>query len=102
MAVAGQYFARLGAAAPRIRWGLNGYLLASYMLFLARGVLWTLVLRRTPVSRAYPVLSAAYPLVLVLDVLAFGEDLTLGAVLGTVLIVSGLVLMVPREAPWTS
>ncbi len=47
--VSGQILSKLGAAFPVRRWGgLNPVLMLSYSLFLVRGVLWAVILRRTP------------------------------------------------------
>ena len=92
--VVSQSLMKAGAGASA-RWpaGLNGFLVAAYALFLLRGGLWALVLRRRPVSRVYPLLSLAYPLVLVSGMLFFDESATPGKLVGTVLIVAGSVLI---------
>lgn len=73
---------------------INIFLAGSYVLFLCRGVLWAWVLRRHPVSQSYPFLSLAYPLVLLAGILVFGESLSMGKILGTILILGGSALMV--------
>ncbi len=95
--VVSQSLMKAGAEAPS-RWvfGLNGFLAAAYFLFLLRGAVWALLLRRRPVSRVYPFLSLAYPLVLVSGMLFFGESMTPGKLIGTVLIATGSVLIADK------
>ncbi len=77
--------------------GLNLILAASYGVFLIRGALWAWVLRRNPVNRVYPYLSLAYPLILISGFLFFDEIISLGNILGTLLILGGTVLLATGE-----
>ncbi len=94
LAVSGQLAARAGAlraAASGVP--LNLLLAVSVACLLGRGLLWVLVLRRERLVDAYPVLALAYPLVLALSALIFGEPLTAGKIAGSALVVSGVLLM---------
>ena len=96
---AGQLAAKAGAllaAAGRI---LNPLLVLSLLCLAARGVLWVAVLRRERLVFAYPVVALAYPLMLVLAHLLFGEPLTAGKAAGSLLIVAGVVVMSRAELP---
>ena len=55
-------------------------------------VAWLLVLRRYPLSYAYPYISLTFPLVALLSVMSLGERLSLGQVVGLGLIVVGVAL----------
>ena len=97
--VTGQVMAKIGSGVPgRHFFGLNFFLAASYGIFLIRGALWAWVLRRHPVSRVYPFLSLAYPLVLLSGILLFDEVLSPGKIAGTLLIIGGSILIVPGVA----
>ncbi len=87
---AGQSMARTGAVK-----GINGFLIASYTIFIIRGVLWSFILKRNPVSRVYPYLSISYPLVLIVSLIFFEESLSAGKIAGTLLILGGTALMTP-------
>lgn len=99
--VLGQVLAKSGAVSEKGGLfglaGLNCLLSASYLTFLLRGGLWAWVLRRNPVSRVYPYLSLAYPLILLTGVFLFGEELSPGKIAGTVLILSGSILLASGE-----
>ena len=55
-------------------------------------IAWLLVLRRYPLSYAYPYISLTFPLVALLSVVALGERVSLGQVVGLGLIVVGVAL----------
>ncbi len=94
---AGQTFAKIGIGKTgHLPFGLNGFLLLSYTAFLMRGVIWSLILRRHPVSRVYPYLALSYPLVLAISLLFFAEELSAGKVGGSFLIFAGTFLMIQR------
>ena len=95
---AGQAMAKTGAVRTGgVVPGLNGFLIASYLIFLTRGILWAMILKNRPVSRVYPYLSLSYPLVLILSLIFFGETLSIGKISGTLLILLGTVLMTPEK-----
>jgi len=93
---AGQTMAEIGAGKPDgIIPGLNMFLIISYIIFLTRGVLWSIVLKNHPVNQVYPYLSLSYPLVLIVSILFFNESISAGKIAGTLLIILGTTLMIP-------
>lgn len=90
----GQAMAKVGAGRPA-GIGLNIFLILSYTAFLLRGIIWSLVLRRHPVSRVYPFLALSFPLVLLVSLVFFGESLSYGKLAGSLLIFIGSFLMIP-------
>ncbi|WP_424991780.1 EamA family transporter [Paenibacillus turpanensis] len=54
---------------------------------------WIYTLRYIPLNFAYPFFSLAYPLVLICSFFIYGEDLTVGKIVGTVIILMGLVII---------
>lgn len=94
----GQALAKVGAGRP-VGPGINIFLILSYMAFLLRGVIWSLVLRRHPVSRVYPFLALSFPLVLIISLVLFNESLSVGKLAGSLLIFVGSFLMIPGSRP---
>jgi multidrug transporter EmrE-like cation transporter len=68
------------------------YVISTYIAALLASLTWMAALTRLQISFAYPFMSLAFVFVLVLGILFLGETLTIGKVLGTLLIVAGLVL----------
>ena len=95
--VAGQILAKYGAVSEKggllgLK-GLNILLAGSYASFLMRGALWAWVLRRNPVSRVYPYLALAYPAVFAAGMILFGDPISPGRAIGTILIIGGSLLL---------
>lgn len=81
--------------ASRLRWGMafvaNPWVLTCFSSGFFAFVTWSAVLREMPLSQAYPFMGLSFILVAWLSSVFFGEVLTLPRVLGTVLVVVGLV-----------
>jgi drug/metabolite transporter (DMT)-like permease len=71
----------------------NGYFLTAVALYAALTVLWVWVLSFTPLSRAYPFLALAFVLTPAFAALVFGEPLSLRLIVGTALILGGLMVV---------
>lgn len=95
--VMGQLAARAGAEQAAAGSLFNPFLLTSYGCLLLRGLLWVVVLRTRRLVYAYPILALTYPLILVLSALIFGEAVTPGRLMGSALIVIGVVLISHSE-----
>ncbi len=95
LTLAGQLLARFGAGRAGF---LNPYVVLAYLIYLVRGGVWVLFLRKVPLGRAYPLQSLVYPLVLFLSVLLFQEPVTLRSLAGMVCILGGGYLLL-REEP---
>ena len=65
----------------------------SCVIFLAQALVWLMVLRRFDLSTAYPFTSITFITLLVSGALFFDESITLGNVLGSVLIMAGVVII---------
>jgi multidrug transporter EmrE-like cation transporter len=68
-------------------WVLSG-LAAAFLAFLC----WAMALTKFQLSYAYPFMSLAFALVLLLSALLFREELTLPKILGMLLIVLGITI----------
>ena len=82
-----------GAAKAGAVTGQGIWFVLSYVALILRGFIWILVLRRFPLSLAYPVMSLGYLSVLALSVLVFSEPLPRGALAGIPLILLGVGLI---------
>jgi len=83
----------LGTLPGVLRVCSNGYVLAGLGLYVVSVVAWLVVLSRTEVSVAYPMLSIGYIFVLVASHLWFGEAFTLLRLSGCVVIMIGVYLV---------
>lgn len=96
LVTSGQAMAKIGAGRSD-GIGINVFLILSYTAFLLRGIIWSIVLRKHPVSRVYPFLALSFPLVLLVSLAFFGESLSYGKLAGSFLIFSGSYLMIPGK-----
>lgn len=62
-------------------------------LFVLQAAVWLAVLRRLPLSRAYPFTSLTVVIMLISGALFFGEPISLGNVLGSVVIMAGIIVI---------
>lgn len=69
------------------------FYLAGFIFFV-QAVIWLMVLKRLPLSVAYPFTSLTVITLLISGALFFGETITIGNVLGTMLIMSGVAVIV--------
>lgn len=80
---------------PRVRWALafvfRPWLLSCFTAGFLAFACWSAVLREMPLSRAYPFMGLSFILVAWLSSLFFAEVLSVRKLLGTVLVIIGLV-----------
>jgi drug/metabolite transporter (DMT)-like permease len=101
MLAVGQILFKLGA--NRIETGslremlisliLNPYVIVGGVLYAATVILWILVLREVPISRAYPFTALAMILVPLAGLVFFGEAFSWTLVVGGVLLVAGIAVI---------
>lgn len=72
---------------------LNPIILAALSLYGVGALLWILVLKRFPLSVAYPVLSITYIFVMIAAALFFQEQITIQKVAGAVIIMIGIFVL---------
>lgn len=72
---------------------LNPWILTGYCSALLASLAWMAAMTRFELGYAYPFMSLAFILVMAIGVLFLGESLNLGKVLGTLLVVAGLVIV---------
>jgi multidrug transporter EmrE-like cation transporter len=107
MTATAQLTLKAGMSAPRVVMGLEGgfrlssvatiftnpFVIAGLAIYFLSAVLWLVVLSRTDVSLAYPFVSLGFVITMVLGALLYGEVLTVGRVVGTLLIVTGVIVL---------
>ena len=71
----------------------NGWMASALMLYAIATALWVWILRTTPLSIAYPFVALGFILVPLAAHYFFGEPLTTRHVVGTVLIIAGLLVI---------
>jgi multidrug transporter EmrE-like cation transporter len=71
----------------------NFSLLTGVSLYGLSFVLWIVILKRLPLSTAYPALSLGYILVTFLSAKFFGETFTLGKISGVFFVILGVWLL---------
>ena len=72
---------------------LNPYILFGLIMYGLSTVFWLIALARMELSFLYPFISLTYILVLVLSYLVLEESIGLNKMVGTMLIISGLLLI---------
>lgn len=69
------------------------------ILFVLQAAVWLAVLRRMPLSRAYPFTSLTLITLLICAAVFFGEPVTLGHVLGALIIMGGVAVITGGRNP---
>ena len=73
---------------------LNPWIISSIIATLFAGISWMMAMTRFEISYAYPWVSLNFVLILLLGSILFGEIFTTTKVLGTLLIISGILVIV--------
>ena len=76
-----------------LRVATNPYVILGIGCYVVSVVIWLLVLSRSEVSFAYPMLSIGYIVTAMIGFYAFGENLSIERIGGIVLIVAGVFLI---------
>ncbi|GAB4261259.1 EamA family transporter [Thermincola ferriacetica] len=85
--VFGQIMSKMGSSYESL---FNVFVVVGYAALLLRGLVWLFILKRLPVSFAYPMMSLSFVLILVASYFVFGEAITLYKLLGSLLIIAGV------------
>jgi multidrug transporter EmrE-like cation transporter len=72
---------------------LNPWILSSILATLFAGISWMLVMSRFEISYAYPWIGLNFVLMLLCGFLFFGESMSEPKIIGTLLVVAGIVVM---------
>ena len=92
---AGQISAKTGSLilASQESFSINFFLVLSYVFLIMRGFIWIFIIRHVELSTAYPVMSINYVIILAVSVIFFNEELTVFNSAGSILITSGILLL---------
>lgn len=72
---------------------LNPWIVSGFVSAFVASLAWMAAMTRFDLNYAYPFMSLAFVIVMVLGVLFLGESVNLHKVLGTLLVVAGLVVI---------
>ena len=72
---------------------LNPWIFSGFAAAFVASLAWMAAMTRFPLNYAYPFMSLAFVIVMILGVLFLGEVLSLRKVLGTLLVVAGLIVI---------
>ena len=98
----GQFLLKLGSTDVKLGRGLvtaalsfmlNLNIIISLICFFSSMLIWVLVLKRMELSMAYPMVSLGYIITMALAFLFLNEPLRLTKFLGTLLIISGVIVI---------
>ena len=72
---------------------VNIYIILGYTMLLLRGFIWIFILKKIKLSFAYPLMSVTFILILAISYFIFDEDITFYNLLGSCLIIGGVVFI---------
>jgi len=75
------------------RMGTNPYVIFGLAVYVAGTVFWLAALSRVDLSFAYPFASLSYGVMLAASWLLFNEDISLVRIIGTVVVVLGVIII---------
>ena len=78
---------------------LDPFILSGFVSAFLASLFWMAAMTKFQLSFAYPFMSSAFVIVLIFSVLLFGETLNLYKLLGTVLVVLGIVVLSQGYTP---
>ena len=71
----------------------NPWIISCIVATLFAGVSWMLVMTRFEISYAYPWVSLSFVLMLILGVFLFGEEFSVNKLVGTIVVVFGIIII---------
>ena len=72
---------------------LNPWVLSSILATLLAGISWMLAMSRFEISYVYPWVGLNFVLMMLFGVLLFGESISMAKVVGTLLVVAGILVI---------
>lgn len=72
---------------------VDPYIIATYFCGLVASLFWIMAISKFDLSYAYPFMSVAFVLVLILSSVFFHENITLYKIIGTLFIITGIFIV---------
>lgn len=72
---------------------INPWVISGIVATFLAGVSWMLAMTRFEISYAYPFVSLNYIIVLIASILLFNESISLAKVVGTALVIAGVIVI---------
>lgn len=73
------------------------FLAVGYAALILRGFVWIYILKKIELSKAYPMMSFSYVIIMVLSYFIFSESINLDKILGAIFITAGTLLVGKNE-----
>lgn len=101
LAITGQFFFKYGLsqvslspnAQSIVRTIFTPYVFLGFVMYGISSIVWLFVLQKLPLSVAYPALALTYVIIVFVSAFALQEPLTVNKVVGSFIIVMGVILM---------
>jgi len=71
----------------------NPWVISAFAAAFSASIFWMAAINRMPLSKAYPFMALSFPIVALLAVWLFQESFDMQRVFGTLLIVSGVIVL---------
>jgi len=94
--VVGQLLAKLGSKSIHLEnfsifQFFNILIISAFICMFIRGLIWLFIIKQMNLSFAYPFISLSFVLILIISYIFFNERITLGKILGSSLIILGII-----------
>lgn len=77
---------------------INIFYIIGYVSLIVRGILWIYVIKKLPISFAYPFMSLSFVLILLPSTLYFKESISINNIIGSLIIILGIVFISRNSA----
>jgi multidrug transporter EmrE-like cation transporter len=72
---------------------INPWIISAFVAAFGASLFWMAALSKMPLSKAYPFTALSFPLIAILAALLFRESFDLHKLVGTALIITGVVVL---------
>lgn len=75
---------------------ISPYVILGFTMYGLSSISWLFVLKKLPLSIAYPTLSLSYIIIVIMSYFLFSEPLTPSKIIGVLLIMTGVIFLFSR------